>query len=43
MPKIPTALLAGLTVAFWSIPAGAAMSDNEKAELAPFVSSAKVT
>jgi hypothetical protein len=43
MPRIPTALLAALTVAFWAIPVGAAMSDKEKAELAPIVSSAKVT
>jgi len=43
MPKIPTALLAGLTVAFWAIPVGASMSDKEKAEIAPIVSGAKVT
>jgi len=43
MPKIPTALLAALIVAFWAIPVGAAMSDKEKAEIAPIVSGAKVT
>ena len=43
MPKIPTALLAALTVAIWAIPVGAAMSDKEKADLAPVVAGAKVT
>jgi hypothetical protein len=43
MPKIPAALLWALTVALWTIPAVAAMSDKEKAELAPAVSGAKVT
>jgi hypothetical protein len=43
MAKIPTALLAALTVALWAIPVGAAMSDKEKAEIAPIVSGAKVT
>ena len=43
MPKMPTALLAALTVAFWAISVGAAMSDKEKAELAPVVANAKVT
>jgi len=43
MPKILAAVLAVFAFAFWSIPAGAAMSDKEKAELAPVVSSAKVT
>ena len=43
MPKIPAALLCVLTVALWTIPAVAAMSDKEKAELAPVVSGAKVT
>jgi hypothetical protein len=42
MPKIPAALLWVLTV-LWTIPAVAAMSDKEKAELAPAVSGAKVT
>jgi hypothetical protein len=42
MPKISTALLA-LTFAFWAIPASAAMSDKDKAELAPVVAGAKVT
>ena len=43
MPKTPTALLAALTVAIWAIPVGAAMSDKEKADLAPVVAGAKVT
>jgi hypothetical protein len=43
MPKIPAALSWVLTVALWTIPAVAAMSDKEKAELAPVVASAKVT
>jgi hypothetical protein len=43
MPKIPAALFWVLTVALWTIPAVAAMSDKEKAELAPVVSGAKVT
>jgi len=43
MPKITAALLCVLTVALWTIPAVAAMSDKEKAELAPVVSGAKVT
>ena len=43
MPKIPGALLCVLTVALWTIPAVAAMSDKEKAELAPVVSGSKVT
>jgi hypothetical protein len=42
MPKTPAALLWVLTVALWTIPAGAAMSDKEKAELAPIVSAAQV-
>jgi hypothetical protein len=43
MPKIPAALLWVLIVALWTIPAIAAMSDKEKAELAPVVAGAKVT
>jgi hypothetical protein len=43
MPRTPTALVSVLAVALWAIPAGAAMSDKEKAELAPVVGSAKVT
>jgi len=43
MPKIPTALLAALTIAIWAIPVGAAMSDKEKADLAPVVAGAQVT
>jgi hypothetical protein len=43
MPKIPAALSWILTVALWTIPAVAAMSDKEKAELAPVVSGSKVT
>jgi len=43
MREIPVALLCVLTVALWTIPAVAAMSDKEKAELAPVVSGTKVT
>jgi hypothetical protein len=43
MPKIPPALLWVLAFAFCTSPAGAAMSDKEKADLAPVVGSAKVT
>jgi hypothetical protein len=42
MRKIPAALLWILTVALWTIPAVAAMSDKEKAELAPVVAGSKV-
>jgi hypothetical protein len=43
MPKMPAALLWILTVALWTFPAVAAMSDKEKAELSPVVAGAKVT
>ena len=43
MPWTPTALVPVLAVALWAIPVGAAMSDKEKAELAPVVANAKVT
>jgi hypothetical protein len=43
MPKIPVAFLSVLVIACWVIPVGAAMSDKDKAELAPFVAGAKVT
>src|SRR5262245_59806584 len=43
MPRIRTALISVLAFAFWGSPAGAAMSDKEKAELAPVVAGAKVT
>jgi hypothetical protein len=43
MPKIAAALLWVLAVAFWTVTAVAAMSDKEKAELAPAVSGSKVT
>jgi hypothetical protein len=43
MPMIPAAVLAAVAVAFWAIPVGAAMSDKEKADLAPVVTAAKVT
>ena len=43
MGRIPIALLSVLAIAFWAIPAGAAMSDKEKAELAPVIAGAKVT
>jgi hypothetical protein len=43
MLKISIALLSALAIAFWTIPASAAMSDKEKADLAPVVAGAKVT
>ena len=43
MPNIPAALLWVLALTLWTIPAIAAMSDKEKAELAPVVAGAKVT
>jgi hypothetical protein len=42
MPKVPI-LWWVLTAALWVLPADAAMSDKEKAELAPVVAGAKVT
>jgi hypothetical protein len=43
MPKVPTVWLWVLAVALWTAPAGAAMTDKEKADLAPVVGGAKVT
>jgi hypothetical protein len=43
MPEVWTALLSMLAVILWVLPADAAMSDKEKADLAPIVSGAKVT
>ena len=43
MPKVPGALVSGFVFALWVLPAGAAMSDKEKGELAPAVSGSKVT
>jgi len=43
MPNIPAALSWILALTLWTIPAIAAMSDKEKAELAPVVAGAKVT
>jgi hypothetical protein len=43
MPKIPTVWLWMLAAALWTAPAGAAMTDKEKADLAPVVGGAKVT
>jgi len=42
MPKVPL-LWSVLAIAFWVMPAEAAMTDKEKAELATAVSGAKVT
>jgi hypothetical protein len=42
-PKILSALVWVLAFAFWAVPAGAAMTDKEKGELAPVVAGAKVT
>ena len=43
MPRVWALLPSVLAVALWAFPASAAMSDNEKAELAPVVAGAKVT
>ena len=43
MPKIPVPFLSVLAIALWAIPASAALTDKEKAELAPVVTGAKVT
>jgi hypothetical protein len=43
MPKARTALLSMLVATLWVLPAGAAMSDKDKADLAPIVSGTKVT
>lgn len=43
VPRVSTVLPSVLAFALWALPAGAVMSDKEKAELAPVVSSAKVT
>jgi hypothetical protein len=43
MPKITAIWPAVLAFALWTAPAGAAMSDKEKSELAPAVAGAKVT
>jgi len=43
MPNTRTALLSMLVATLWVLPAVAAMSDKEKADLAPIVSGAKVT
>ena len=43
MPKVRTALLSMLAFTLWVLPAGAAMTDKEKADLAPVISGAKVT
>jgi hypothetical protein len=40
---IPAAVLAAVALALWAIPVDAAMTDKEKAELAPVVAAAKVT
>jgi len=43
MSKSPVLFLSVLAVALWAFPASAAMTDKEKAELAPIVANAKVT
>ena len=43
MPKVSTIWLWMLAAALWTASAGAAMTDKEKADLAPIVSGAKVT
>jgi hypothetical protein len=43
MPKITALLTTVLAFALWTVPAGAAMSDKEKAELSPAVAGAKIS
>ena len=43
MPKAPTVWPWMLAAVLWTAPAGAAMTDKEKADLAPIVGGAKVT
>ena len=43
MLKFPSVVLTVVAIALWAIPAGAAMSDKDKAELAAVVAGAKVT
>ena len=43
MPRVWAALPSMVTVALWALPVGAVMSDKDKADLAPAVSSAKAT
>ncbi len=43
MPRISRAMVSAALMAFWVIPASAAMSDTDKAALAPVVAGAKVT
>jgi hypothetical protein len=43
MSKSPVLFLSVLAVALWAFPTSAAMTDKEKAELAPVVAGAKVT
>jgi hypothetical protein len=43
MIKVPIALASVMALALWVAPAGAAMTDKDKAELAPIVAGSKVT
>jgi hypothetical protein len=43
MPRISRAILPVILMAFWVIPASSAMSDKDKAEIAPAVAGSKVT
>jgi len=44
MIKVPIALVASvMAIALWVVPAGAAMTDKDKAELAPVVAGSKIT
>ena len=43
MIKVPIALASVMAIALWVAPAGAAMTDKDKAELAPVVAGSKVT
>ena len=43
MPRVRVVLPSMLAFVLWALPASAAMSDKEKADLAPIVSGAKVT
>jgi hypothetical protein len=43
MVKVPIALASVMAIALWVAPAGAAMTDTDKAEIAPVVAGSKIT
>ena len=43
MIRVPSAVASVMTIALWVAPAGAAMTDKDKAELAPIVAGSKIT